>query len=147
MRQRCPDSATAEDLTQETFLAAWKSLGRYDPLRPFETWLFTIAVRRAASLARHKKVRRGVESAGPLTGGEPAEASEAGSGPTGAWLWELASRVLSEQANTLLWLVYAEGLSPTEVGRVLNRPPVAVRVQLHRARKRLAEAAGEELER
>jgi len=39
----------AEDLTQETFLRAYRSLYRYDPSLSFATWLFTIARRAAAS--------------------------------------------------------------------------------------------------
>ena len=39
----------AEDLTQETFVKAYRSFDRYDPLLPFAPWLFTIARRTVAS--------------------------------------------------------------------------------------------------
>src|SRR5207248_2886131 len=37
----------AQDLTQETFVRAWRAMHRFDPKRDFATWLFVIA-RRAA---------------------------------------------------------------------------------------------------
>src|SRR6185436_17494139 len=45
----------AQDLTQETFVRAWRGIGRFDPTRDFATWLFVIA-RRAAG--NHFRARR-----------------------------------------------------------------------------------------
>ena len=41
------DTHVAEDLTQETFLAVYRSLDTYDESKPFATWLFTIAKHKA----------------------------------------------------------------------------------------------------
>lgn len=45
----------AEDLTQETFIKAWRHLASVDPARGFRTWLFSIARRTAIDLLRKKK--------------------------------------------------------------------------------------------
>lgn len=37
------EEAVAEDVTQETFIKAWKSLKKFDPKRRFLTWLLAIA--------------------------------------------------------------------------------------------------------
>lgn len=37
------DVQMAEDITQETFLRAFRALNRFDQTRPFKPWLFTIA--------------------------------------------------------------------------------------------------------
>ncbi len=37
-------SADAADLTQEIFVRAWIHLDKYDPRRPFFTWLYTLAL-------------------------------------------------------------------------------------------------------
>ncbi len=49
------DRDTAEDLTQETFLKAWKNLKRFDRNKKFKTWLFTIAKNTAFDLLKKKK--------------------------------------------------------------------------------------------
>src|SRR5688572_11814714 len=47
----------AEDLTQETFLRAWRSVSEYRPHFRFSTWLFTIAARLVVDHQRHRSVR------------------------------------------------------------------------------------------
>ncbi len=45
------DADDAEDIAQETFLRAWKSLHRFDPTRQLRPWLLSIA----ANLARNRR--------------------------------------------------------------------------------------------
>lgn len=49
------DRDVAEDLTQETFVKAWKKLKRFDQKRSFKTWLFTIAKNTAFDWLKKKK--------------------------------------------------------------------------------------------
>jgi RNA polymerase sigma-70 factor, ECF subfamily len=49
------DRDSAEDLTQETFLKAWKNMKRFDPDKSFKTWLFTIAKNTAFDYLKKKK--------------------------------------------------------------------------------------------
>jgi RNA polymerase sigma-70 factor (ECF subfamily) len=49
------DRDTAEDLTQETFLKAWKNLRRFDRSRSFRTWLYVIARNTAFDHFKKKK--------------------------------------------------------------------------------------------
>jgi RNA polymerase sigma-70 factor, ECF subfamily len=60
VRSCVDDDAAADDLVQETFLAAWRQLDRYDTGRPFARWLRGIArnkileyFRSAATAGRH----------------------------------------------------------------------------------------------
>src|SRR3982751_833604 len=62
------DSAAAEDIAQEAFLAAVRSLDRFDRRRPFGPWLPRIVVNRAIDWSRARALRReagetGLESA------------------------------------------------------------------------------------
>lgn len=138
---RTRDAAAAEDLTQDAFLRAWQNLARYDSRWRFSTWLYTLAERLCVSARRS----RGKEPR--TTGGE----IELGSVPTGVdpshaaaerdqgrALWETATRILRPEERSALWLRYAEDLSMEEIGAVLGRPAVTVRVLLFRARGRLA---------
>lgn len=46
----------AEDVTQESFVYAFKNLRRFDPMRSaFKTWLYTIAVSRCRNTYRRKR--------------------------------------------------------------------------------------------
>lgn len=50
----CPDIATAEDLVQETLIAAWRSLPRYDGRCQFYTWLCGILLNRLKTVRRRR---------------------------------------------------------------------------------------------
>ena len=52
------DGAAAEDIAQEAFLAAIRSLDRFDRRRPFGPWLHRIVVNRAIDFARARSLRR-----------------------------------------------------------------------------------------
>lgn len=49
------DSATAEDLAQETFLKAWKGLPGFDRKKVFKTWIFSIAKHTAIDFLRKRQ--------------------------------------------------------------------------------------------
>lgn len=143
LRQRGLQFADAEDATQEAFAQAWRSLRTYDPTRPFGPWIFQIAVR-CATQAQRKRRREGVGLEHRVEASQDAGEGSAMEGrETAQGVWELAGRVLSADQNTLLWLVYVEGLSGPDAARATGRTPVGVRVALHRARKRLEQAMHE----
>ena len=49
------DRDAAEDITQETFVKAWKNLKRFDQSRNFKTWIFTIAKNTTYDWLKKKK--------------------------------------------------------------------------------------------
>src|SRR5688572_18108683 len=55
------DAAAAEDIAQESFLAAVRALDRFDRRRPFGPWLHRIVVNRAIDWARARALRAEVE--------------------------------------------------------------------------------------
>ena len=64
------DGAAAEDIAQEAFLAAVRSLDCFDRKRPFGPWLHRIAVNRAIDWARARSLRPEageVETAAPAS--------------------------------------------------------------------------------
>src|SRR5262245_24010008 len=62
------DTAAAEDVAQEAFLAAVRSLDRFDRRRPFGPWLHRIVVNRAIDHARAREVRREVPADAVVSG-------------------------------------------------------------------------------
>ena len=67
------DSGAAEDIAQEAFLAALRSLERFDRRRPFGPWLHRIVVNRAIDWSRARALR--------ARGGREVERSRAASDP------------------------------------------------------------------
>src|SRR5207244_12301092 len=51
------DAAAAEDIAQESFLAAVRALDRFDRRRPFEPWPQRIVVNRAIDWSRARPLR------------------------------------------------------------------------------------------
>src|ERR671935_1496010 len=74
------DSAAAEDIAQEAFLAAVRNLDRFDRRRPFGPWLHRIVVNRAIDWARMRALRpeAGGDALAGIPASEPAAPAEGG---------------------------------------------------------------------
>src|SRR5215470_9629588 len=55
------DAAAAEDIAQESFLAAIRNIDRFDRRRPFGPWLHRIVVNRAIDWSRRRRLLGEVE--------------------------------------------------------------------------------------
>ncbi len=131
------------DLTQETFLRAWKSLGTYSGQWKFSTWLLAIAHRQNALFFRKRK--RSVES--QRVDGE-IELSDFSSGDPEAFqlllreeetknLWLRIRKNLPPEQAEVLWLFYVEEESMREIAQVMDRTVASVKTLLFRARQAL----------
>lgn len=127
----------AEDLTQETFLRAYRNLHRFDTTRPFKSWVYKIATNAGLNALRSRR-RRGV--ALPLDGQESVAQHPAES-PRREMRDELAHAMegLAQQPAMLVHLHYREGMSIREAADVVGMNEGSAKVALHRARKRLRE--------
>jgi RNA polymerase sigma-70 factor (ECF subfamily) len=143
---RLGNRADAEDITQQTFLQAWKAIGRYRRGgAPFVAWLLTIAQRLAIS-----HVRRAREFADP----EVAPAASEASDPAEAFGASVARSTvrrailqLRPERQEVIILRFIEGFSVEEVAGALGKTENNIRVIQHRAladlRRRLADPATE----
>lgn len=131
----CRNASDAQEVTQDTFVAAFRSLAKFDASRSFVTWLFTIARRKC--IDHHRTARTAVEDPRPeeTDGNDPAELLA--QRESEQELWQLAKRVLPQLQFDALWLRCAEDLSVADVARVLRRTQTHVKVLLFRARIRL----------
>lgn len=135
---RTGNRSDAEELVQDAFLRAWDRIETYDPARPFQSWLFTIAARLAVSRARRPRIATTpVDVSAPLVDGfDPADRVEQRDEERN--VWRMAAEVLTPEQRGALWLRYAHDLDNADVARILGKSTVATRVLVHRARKRLA---------
>jgi RNA polymerase sigma-70 factor, ECF subfamily len=129
------DAAAAEDVAQEAFLAAIRSLDRFDLRRPLGPWLHRIAVNRAIDLVRARQLRREV-------GGEAAdelahdESSAADSGLTDLTTAAIGALPLEQRAVVVMR--YLLDYTPGEIARALELPRGTVNSRLRRGLDRLA---------
>lgn len=138
MCKRIPTRQDAEDLTQETFIKAYRNIHRFDPQYSLSTWLYTIASRLAISHYRSARWKMdnltgpdGIDTAvesGPETIAHELE--------TRRNLW-LKAKTLKKEFHEALWLRYVEEMTVKEIAGVMNRSQINVRVLLHRARAKL----------
>jgi len=125
----------AQDLTQETFVRAWRGMHRFDPKREFATWLFVIARRAAANHFRARRFHDELNDDLPDAAAQPA--ASAASGDDADRLWRAAKR-LKPRFYEALWLRYGEDFSLGQTARVMGLTTIHAKVILHRARKELA---------
>ena len=112
----------SEDLTQETFVRAYRAFARFDPSRASAaTWLLTIAKRLFVDEWRRTRQHVYAETEGPesMVGEESPEA-ELCRRETNAALYR-AMAMLSERERHLIALKYAAGLRNREIARILGK--------------------------
>jgi RNA polymerase sigma-70 factor, ECF subfamily len=125
------DAAAAEDIAQEAFLAAVRSLDRFDRRRPFAPWLHRIAVNRAIDWARARELRREVEL---VDAAGPAMRVPSDTKPLAAGLAALAP-----EHRAVIVLRYLLDYTPGEIAELLDLPRGTVNSRLRRGLDRLAE--------
>ncbi len=138
----------AEDVTQESFVYAFRNLHRYDPARAsFKTWLYTIAVSRSRNVHRRRQLtqidlaqifQRFTEPQSPTP--EAALAHRAAADALASALAALPGSMREAVA-----LRYGHGLTYREIAEVMNCPPKTAesRIRLaHRHLRGLLQPAG-----
>ncbi|MFF7634414.1 RNA polymerase sigma factor [Kitasatospora sp. NPDC008050] len=135
-------TAVADDLTSETFLAAFRVRTRYDLNRPdARPWLYGIATN---LVHRHQRGERAGYRALARSGMEPVAADDhadavAAQVTASAQVKEIAdvlARLTAKERDVLLLFAWAE-LAYHEIADALEIPVGTVRSRLNRARRRL----------
>ena len=129
------DAGAAEDIAQEAFLAAVRSLDRFDRGRPFGPWLHRIVVNRAIDWARARALRS--EVGGEALAGAAAAAGNPGHGLSDDVVGALAS--LSEEQRAVIVLRHLLEYTPGEIAELLELPRGTVNSRLRRGLDELAE--------
>jgi RNA polymerase sigma-70 factor (ECF subfamily) len=128
------DSAAAEDIAQEAFLAAIRALDRFDRRRPFAPWLHRIVVNRAIDWTRSRTLRREVgaervpEPAGLFDDAAPPAGTAAVSDEVMA-----ALATLTPEHRAVVVLRHLLEYTPGEIAALLDLPRGTVNSRLRRA--------------
>jgi RNA polymerase sigma-70 factor (ECF subfamily) len=136
--QAMPDEV--EDLVQETLLALHLQRGTWDAAMPVSAWMLAIARHKLIDLWR-RRGRRDAElrSLDELDEAEmPRAARQADEGMTRRDIGRLLQAIPAAQREAIV-LTKIEGLTAAEVSVRTGASVAAVKVQVHRGLKRLAE--------
>ena len=134
------DSAAAEDIAQEAFLAAVRTLDRFDRRRPFGPWLHRIVVNRAIDWSRARTLRR--ESGDAALEHVAAAAS---SDHPHAQTLAAALAELSPEHRAVIVLRHLLDYTPGEIAELTGLPRGTVNSRLRRGLDHLAARLDEEL--
>jgi len=122
------DSASAEDLTQETFVRAYRARSRYTPTAPPGAWLRRIGINLSISYLRRQKLARFLPArlyvAPDRRDYDRAEARD---------VVEKALAGLSPKLRAAIVLHYYEGLTREEIAEVLGVPAGTVASRIAKA--------------
>ena len=131
-----PNHADAADLTQQTFIRAFKGFHQYQPSRAFAPWVYTIARRCVADFYRGNPGLHLEELPESIAhgGDDPRDAAEAGDFAAAVWN---QARQLKPKFHQILLLHYQEGFSVQETARIMGISQTHAKVLLFRARSAL----------
>lgn len=131
----------AEEVSQDVFVKAYRSLPSFKGDAKFSTWLYTVTTTTCISFLRKKKLEvhtldneKVFEAAENLDGGLQANQVEQKSRVN---MVNAAIGMLSPDDARVITLFYKGEQTLEEIATILGKEPNAVKVQLHRARTRL----------
>ncbi|HEX7480443.1 MAG TPA: RNA polymerase sigma factor [Polyangiales bacterium] len=130
-----------DDVVQDAFIQIFRSIGRFRGNSKFSTWLYRVVTNVARMHLRSRRARPQIASGVAPEDAKPASLAD---GPEQeaerhARLRALYRQLdqLSEKKRTVLVLHDFEGLSPAEIGEIVEAPVLTVRTRLFYARKEL----------
>ena len=139
------DPDEAEDITQETFVRAFRFIDRFDRTRPFRPWLLSIA----ANLARNRirGLKRYLAALQSFARREPelllSAMPDHAVKEDAQNLWRVV-RKLNHEDQQVIYLRYFLELSEEETAAALDIPRGTVKSRLHRAVNRLRDKLDQE---
>ena len=132
------DEADARDAAQDTFVTAWRQIGRLRDADRFDAWLQRVAVN-AARMTHRSRRRRGVREipAARLGGVIPEVRATRSPAEQDARTLDAALARLPIEQRTILVLHHLDGRSIAELAEVLDIPAGTVKSRLSAARQAL----------
>ena len=137
LRRVCGHEADADDLAQETFFSAWKSLGALKDSAQLKSWLFGIAWRKAKGLGRSASRARQRDTAwSDMQDDHDDPKTEMNIA------MKQAMSQLSADQRAAIALCLAGGWSHGDAAQILDMPLGSVKSHVSRGRAKLVEILG-----
>ena len=131
----------AEDLTQDVFVRAYRSIARLREPQRFRSWLYTIAVNRVNDYLRKKRVRSIFKSSDEGPEIQP-EADDRRENPEALEqvlkedFWRQVGRIarkLSKMEREVFMLRFMDDLNIAEISQILKKSESTIKTHLYRA--------------
>ena len=141
----CGNREEAEEIAQDAFIKAYRSLKNFRKKSSFATWLYRIVYNTAISLVRTRKQRVLALEEFPADAadflGFSKNEEEAGEDYRNS-LINFALQKIPEEDRGLITLYYYDDLDTEEISKItgINKP--GIKVRLFRARKKMADIIG-----
>ena len=138
---RIHNQMDAEDLTQDVFVRAYRSISRLREPQRFRSWLYTIAVNRVNDYLRKKRVRSIFKSSDEGPEVQP-EADDRPDHPEALEqilkedFWRQVGRIaqkLSKMEREVFMLRFMDDLNIAEIAQILKKSESTVKTHLYRA--------------
>ena len=124
------DTSLAEDAAQEAFVKAFRALDRFRPQSNFHAWVRAIAIRCAIDLVRRRRPESPLPDTQAAPGDEEARHEDRD-------LLRAALAALSALDREIMIAREVEGVSDRIIAARFDMSVTAVRVRVHRARRRI----------
>jgi RNA polymerase sigma-70 factor (ECF subfamily) len=134
LSRRCADPDVVDDAVQDTFLAVWRSAGRYRGTGAAPAWIWGIAIRRLIDGIRRRPARE--FRSGERLLDEPSAEDRVLVGIEHGDLGGALER-LSPELRAVVQATVLDGLTSKEAGRLLGMPSGTVKTRMMRARAQL----------
>jgi RNA polymerase sigma factor (sigma-70 family) len=133
----------AEEISQDVFVKAYRSLADFRGESKFSTWLYTVVRTSSITFLRKKKLDTtsldNERTFLQLENRESAFNANTMEQKSRHAMVNAAIRLLSPDDGQIITLFYKGEQSLEEIGRIMGMEPNTVKVRLHRARNRLRE--------
>jgi RNA polymerase sigma factor (sigma-70 family) len=133
MRRCCHDPSLADDLSQQAFMQAWRSLRQLDDVERFAPWLKRLAIN---TWLQHKRRKDPLREA---AGEDPSQAADEQT-PGLAMDLDRALGALRDDVRLCIVLAYHEGMTHAEIAAFTGLPPGTVKSHIRRGTGKLQEA-------
>ena len=141
----CGNREEAEEIAQDAFIKAYRSLKNFRKKSSFATWLYRIVYNTAISLVRTRKQRILALEEFPADAadflGFSRNEEEAGEDYRNS-LINFALQKIPEEDRGLITLYYYDDLDTEEISKITGINKTGIKVRLFRARKKMADIIG-----
>lgn len=130
----------AEEVSQDTFIKAYKNLSKFKGESKFSTWLYKIAYRNCLDVVKKNEKRYLTATIDEVTENKVKSTDDILTKidkEERSKLLKGCLQKLPEQERSLLWMFYFDELSLKEIEEVTTLSVANIKVTLHRGRKKL----------